>query len=95
MKKKMMKIRYQVDGQEKVVSYSVEGMAWLLSQIDTALKLEIEEDIENYRKQGAKEVLYNREDFEALEKAIKECKGVECQDSEDDDDIYTIKELLP
>lgn len=90
-----MKLRYQVDGQERVVSYSVEGMAWLLNRTETALELEVEEDIENFRKRGAKEVSYNQEDFKALEKAIKEYKSVERQIPEGDYDIYMIKETLP
>lgn len=45
-----------------------------LKEAENALELEIEEDVEHFHKQGAKEVSYNQEDSEALEKAVKECK---------------------
>lgn len=62
-------LRYTVDGEEHLLNYFVDGTTWQLKELDVSLDWYVTASLKELH-EDAKEITYNQEDFEALEKAV-------------------------
>lgn len=66
-------LRYTVDGEEHLLNYFFDGTAWRtawqLKELDVSLDWYVTASLKEMH-EDAKEITYNQEDFEVLEKAV-------------------------
>lgn len=62
-------LRYTVDGEEHLLNYFVGGTAWVVKELDVPLDCYVTDSLKELH-EDAKEITYNQEDFETLEKEV-------------------------